>query len=773
MERRLDRLDKIVPDQGIREYILSGFDEDDWFEDDGAYPNVCSNIINLAFMYAFSCYNDLNNRLSSDGGSKVEEVLSNKKNANAARVIQTMRKLYIDYSVTYEIIQFILTDIFFDFEMGDKSALKNFFPMLFDSVAPSGLTWYFNNVNDSIGNNRSDIERKVWRAKLLELIDIFPFLKRSSLVFDEERGWYVFNIEEAEYFPKGIVNTFGTVTKISGGILTNFYYLAGCDDSVLKYGMPDYTSFVECKLVGYDGQKVSAVLDAPFEIHLDEEYVFSYINHERCGLITNKMTSSRDRQSSRAIDQLFNINYKYLKNLALAISDALGREDYPACGEALMNEYRKSCPDAFEKFDAKLNNWDSVVLMLLIEIGPSVVLKKILTANYGIGVRIVENLKKRLGTMLKSGSGKDVAVESVVGKLNAIESVVDKLNKPCKNDEDKEDFVRIHQLKFKDRVLSHDIYEEMKRNLIAEKMTNQILSAIANRDDDDSTDLFYIGNIFLNIDALEKIDKEYDTPEEKCGIVMTAFADMVKKITCFYEGLFAYGEVKLQYERESAVKMLSDDELEAFQERAEEAFKNAVSNTRDELNAPPYDRSVVAVLKRLEAVDKHGDSNDAISISKIEVNKRLYTVTGKHSVFGTGKLSSVIKTASLDDLQDLNESNVDEWIAQAIDILKFFVFGNSSKKSFDSIAPYICDYANGNDSRGGYHTATFSLVFDGYGGSGKDSEVKVLTEFKYNMSSKYYCLPNIGRANDKWWIDPFIIKCQIFDDVFDEQTKSR
>ena len=50
----------------IRNYILSELDED-WCDSVENYPIVYNNIVNLAFMYCFSCYHELNNCIDEKG----------------------------------------------------------------------------------------------------------------------------------------------------------------------------------------------------------------------------------------------------------------------------------------------------------------------------------------------------------------------------------------------------------------------------------------------------------------------------------------------------------------------------------------------------------------------------------------------------------------------------------------------------------------------------------------------------------------------------------
>ena len=45
------------------------------------------------------------------------------------------------------------------------------------------------------------------------------------------------------------------------------------------------------------------------------------------------------------------------------------------------------------------------------------------------------------------------------------------------------------------------------------------------------------------------------------------------------------------------------------------------------------------------------------------------------------------------------------------------------------------------------------------------SEVKILSEWDYDINEKYYCIPNIDSSNKRWWIEPFLISCKKYDEL--------
>ena len=61
----------------------------------------------------------------------------------------------------------------------------------------------------------------------------------------------------------------------------------------------------------------------------------------------------------------------------------------------------------------------------------------------------------------------------------------------------------------------------------------------------EDSDVFFIGDVQQNIEVLQNIDNTA-AYEEKVHILNVAFADMLKRIICFYDGVFDYAQVKYQ-----------------------------------------------------------------------------------------------------------------------------------------------------------------------------------------------------------------------------------
>ena len=92
----------------------------------------------------------------------------------------------------------------------------------------------------------------------------------------------------------------------------------------------------EICLINKEGKK--------FTKTFDNEFLFSFLSHT--DLEIKKITNIY----FGVIDQLFNIKYKYLKNLSLAIADALGRNEYAECARKLESDYLPKYNKMFNSF---------------------------------------------------------------------------------------------------------------------------------------------------------------------------------------------------------------------------------------------------------------------------------------------------------------------------------------------------------------------------------------------------------------------------------------
>ncbi len=760
----------IIPDKGIGDYILNGRDINpysDPFESKLNYSVFFSNTVNLAFMYAFSCYQDYANRNYNPDGDGILDACVKGGNSNSARVLSNMKKIYNGYPITNELIQYILNDIYFDFELGeDDSHLRTIFPNFINTNAGIHLDEIFTVINKSLGSSRSDLKLKEAKNMLSKLLDMFPFMKTTKLVFMPERQWYAFLLNEKDTYSnyaRKTVNTFGAITKIQSGTEELYCYLSDVilsdvTGGTLKYVIVGTDNFVLCKLAGEnkaDNGYSGGVLENPFEIPHDEEFFCSL-------LCPGRLESIKAAENDYSIEQLFNIKYKYIKNLALAIADTLGRSSTSDNARKFKDEFESDFPEAFKRYDKSVNNWDAVVLMLLIETSPSFVLQKLFSPDSNISIStattVIKNLKKRFGKEFSES-----ITRILFGKTDGDAGPSPKTTAEALEAKAKE-LVRIN-------AVSRQVqsYNYLRVDCIAEKMAELILSAISFQSDNEPVS-FCIGNSKQNIEALESLRSEPD-PAQKCEGVYRAFGDLLVKLTCFYEGIYAYGNVKMSYDNRASARMLSSAEINEYQAAAEKAFSAAALEKYKEIQESCPQGKLKKIIEIFTETCASCHKYDAAKKTFIREHESymLYSVLGKNDVFRVRRFIEETK-----ELPELDANTVDRWIEEAIKIIGFFRTGSFDGKSneinlFSAITPFIASYNKGSYNKDGYHTAMFSLVFNTGDTSHRKREVNVLSELTYNMNSKYYCMPNIVTSTNKWWIDPFIIKCQAFDEIFNER----
>lgn len=754
---KIQEFEMLIPDKGIRDYITTGIDEDNLLGESIDFVPMYQNIFNLAFTYAFSCYLDLKN--NSRNGQAVNLDATNKNgNANSQRVLRTMQHIYSRYPISSELMQFVLADIYYDFIQGDRSCLSKFFP---NCVASSdywydkgiGLNDYFSFINENIESSRVDFDPvgepftlNTASQHLRMLVGFFPFLSKTSLEYDEKAGWYVFKIQnlgKGSYFRNGIIDTFGLVQKF-GKRNSYFCFLSKIDEQILRYETPCMDTFIVCPMVGVSGEGSfvdnGAALKKPFNIPTDHETIMSYFSHNEPSV------SAKKNDLGVSMDQLFNINYKYMKNLALAIADVIGKQHYKVAEERLKDVFKHKYPHAFDSYSQDNKNLDSVIIILLIEAGPTAVLREIFDAINDQGDdEILKSVKRRFGNML---SGLIMDIDDSEAFLESAKQLLG--TRYIENASSKE-------------------LEDYNNELIAKAKTQIVLSAISKAEQDNLADIkadcFHTDNIQQHIILLKASSS--DSPENQCKLVENALSDTFRRLICFYRGVFKYGGERIKFDNASRRKLLTRAEIEKYQKSAEAAFVEEAKKAAEELN----DISSIDLIKRfVELCDECYNSEASVKQDRKIESRQLYAVLGKNELMNKAKFEKIIdlKTATA-----INTANIGWWLERTIELLQFLSIritaDKTSQPGYHAIAPMVASYNNHIDSKDGYDTATFALIFDANELNGKQTEINMLSEFNYELRLRYYCLPNVVRSNQKWWIDPFVIKCSDFDAIFLER----
>jgi hypothetical protein len=476
------------------------------------------------------------------------------------------------------------------------------------------------------------------------LIGFFPFLSTTSLEYDEKAGWYVFKIKNSgkgSYFRNGIIDTFDLVRKF-GKRNSYFGFLTKIDEQILRYETPCMDTFIVCPMVGVNGESSSvdngAALKKPFNISTDYETIMSYFSYNEPSVSVKK------NDTGVSMDQLFNINYKYMKNLALAVADIIGKPHYKIAEERLKDVFMHKYPHVFDSYNQDNKNLDSVIIILLIEAGPTAVLCEIFDALNNQGDdEVLQSIKRRFGNKL-SGVIMDI--------------------------DDGEEFDEYAKQLLGARYIKNACSKELEHynhELMAKAKTQLVLSAISKAEHDNPADIkadcFHTDNIQQHIILLQSSSS--DSPENQCKLVENALSDSFRRLICFYRGVFKYGREKIKFDNASRRRFLTRVEIEKFQKNAETAFVEEAKNAAEELTG----LSAIELIKRFVSLCDECCSSEA-SIAQIRKpeSRQLYAVLGKNEIMNKSKFEKII---DLNAATTISTANIRWWLEHAIELLQF------------------------------------------------------------------------------------------------------
>lgn len=760
--------EKEITDENIKQYIFGpkGYNEDA-IRETNAYPRYFNNVLSLAFYYVYACYRcDLDN-----GYGEMDDLSSH----NAKRIKNSLENALVRYPITVDLIQFVLVDIQFELAQGEKSELKKMFKNLcINDISGFNFNPYFNIIAEYNKNpSRFQYSKLGLMTLFLDLVNNLTFLKEYTLVSEgkdafrfitkryadkKEMGIQPNDSEKYDDLPiehllfcdnskffGGIYRLFSIETgeKILRGnraVTINLRYFTPSNDRSLSFSLPDAEK--ESHLTGKIPEEV-------FEETVGAEFVL-----DKELRIAKKNTNS--------IDQVHTINYKYIKNLALAISDAISSN--MGSKESIYRRFYNTYPYIFEKRGGESNgdffdelDWDSVVIMLLIESSPTVVLEHIIRKNKQLFFSIAQNLYKRIYDTenLTVFNQKPTLLEKTVYDLIDSKFILGEAG----------GFGKLPT-------------EKSYGKLFSRAAAMLILSKLNDWQEAESEDnLIYTGNLRNNISLLQRASKEFDA--EKClKYACIILGETVKRTICFYAGLFAYGKAKAVYDSETKDKTLNKKELIDYQKKLESIFLEAAKQQAKKFSLG----STTDTVSALELIDVFIDfckkctllENNNIS----ETSKNLHSAIGKYEILDLRKFEKLIMR--LRELTGKDDRiTADAWIAVSLEVLEYFKTGSlrdtlMDGDLFNSIYPFTAVFNKGKENLDGYKTVNFSLNIDIDEDAPTDQQhmdINVLSEFIYDRSEVYYCLPNILRSNYKWWIDPILISFREFNDIFSDIRK--
>lgn len=756
LARQIERLleDEIV-DSNIRRYIFGEDDLEELTEETlreyRQFPLYMKNALSLTFYFSYACF-----RYDMDYGNMDSEKMSKH---NSKRVIKSLKDAFVRFPATEELIQFVLTDIQFDLAQGNGE-LKDIFGDLSNrDMSRFSFNPYFKLIATyDKSPSRFQYESKVEMLRLLkELLETLTFLHNYELQ-QQSKDMFRFvckNHASCEFTSLPLKHIFFQDPKYFGGIY-HLFSMETREQHSGKNGQPMVT-------LRYFSGSNSITFNSPAEeedddaSHIDQQHPHEvYMEVTGCEMALKSHVEQAAKHSN-SIDQIHTVNYKYIKNLALAISDAISAN--AGSKEALHKRFSKAYPYIFQKPGAQSQqvmeygdpalDWDTIVIMLLIEASPTAVLEHLMWRVPQTFYDIVINLYNR--TNLTFFKAKPSSLDTEVQRIHDTKLIVGEAG----------GFGKIARLKPTGRLLAR-----ARAMFIISR-----LSMLQENEQDEN--LIYTGNLRSNISLLQSMSNNEDR-EKQVRYACIILSETLKHLICFYSGLYRYGEIKAEYDSNACDRCLSKAEIAKAQAELEDGFFSAAKIKAEALAKDKYeaDRPQDA-LRLFQNFIHFCDSRKGPFASD---NRFLYTAVGKYEIIDKHILNN--QYAQLAAVCADSVGNAEIWIRTTLEILEYFKTGSFSDTPYDhdlfnTIYPFTAVFNRGKENPDGYKTVNFSLNIDIDNDNNPEyqPDINVLSEFSYTRSEVYYCLPNVIRSNYKWWIDPVLINFRKFNDIFTDTRK--
>ncbi len=749
-------LEDTIVDSNIRSFIFGTDDIDELLEDllsqYRLYPVFMKNALLLTFYFSYACY-----RYDMDFGGMFSQKMGKH---NAKRVIKSLKDVFVRYPATQELIQYVLTDIQFDLAQ-NGGELKDVFGDLSNrDMSRFSFNPYFKLISAYDKNpSRYQCENKAESLRMLkELLETLTFLHNYELqqLSADMFRFVCTNNSSCDFDVLPLNHIFFRDSNLFGGI----YHLFSVE---LREDIADANQSTQPLIVlKYFSGNNSVVFTLP-----DDDNNSSHLINQRPNEVYMELTgfempfssqSDKTIKNSNSIDQIHTVNYKYIKNLALAISDAISAN--AGSKEAIHKHFGAAYPYVFQKSGAQSKqpvyendihslDWDTIVIMLLIEASPTAVLERLMWSVPQTFYDIVSNLYKR--TDLPCFNVKQAELNAEVQRIHDTKLVVGEAG----------GFGKITKPKPTGRLLAR-----ARAMLIVSH-----LSMFQENKQNES--LIYTGNLHSNISLLKSMDSSTES-EKRIRHACIILSETFKHLMCFYSGLYKYGEIKAEYDNEASNKCLSEDIIADAQKKLEDEFFAAAQGKAEKLAKENYETDHPKGTLRL--FDAFISFCDLSNNSNMPNPHNLYVAVGKYEIIDKRVLKK--HYMRLLSVSDAPYQHAETWVNTTIEILEYFKTGSYGNTPFDhnlfnTIYPFTAAFNRSKENPDGYKTVNFSLNIDIDNDNKLEyqTNINVLSEFSYPRSEVYYCLPNVIRSNYKWWIDPVLINFRRFNNLFNDSRK--
>lgn len=470
-------------------------------------------------------------------------------------------------------------------------------------------------------------------------------------------------------------------------------------------------------------------------------------------------TSIRDIHETR---KFLSFSYKNIREFAMVLNDSIKKSS--AIKSDLLTICGKSYPTILAGGKVSIDDpniyWDNVITLMLLEMGVSEFLERILR-DESIFTEVLENISWRKNGK-RSISGLKREYE---GKRNKINATCGRRTEICKKQQLE---LRITTVL---KAMSFDIDDDDDKNPFLESLSLKYNKIVACIDMLNGTDIS-AEDLKSNIGDLEKI-----------------FKDIFMFLQIFYVGLDGYA-IELMEANKNKLKQAEDSEtdpdvLSKQREDMRQEWYNAFEKAAKAKLAEIKDQSLTQLFDGF--CDLCASYNTFSKEGKYDISdkaKRLKYVITRNYICDAKKLRhfATVITADGEEITIFEVlgnslkyySDKDglfyEWLNYLRDIFLFLIYNEDyncrslwksegkvlEDKDCDPVYPYIVTYYKENIDRDNVKKCTYRVPIPTVGSESDANTVTLLTDEEYTPQT-YYCIPLRFGSSERWWINPFLI----------------
>lgn len=748
----IEKITKLLPDENVRNSIFMGDElEEDFLTSTSTILKYYSTILNVVFMFIYSRYK----KWKKVDNHCDENNLSN----NFIRVFDELEEIYNDSSLTFDIIENLLVDVQLDIEMNGliTSELK-LNGLIRTNNAFSKYAYVAKKARRSSRLNEQVTINERY-DELIDLISTFPFFRFLKYSFDNVEKTQIVDYPDKIPTQKLKKVTFvyddgfssDNISLVDTSLVfimyNDIYYVLERVEQFVEFDNEQNPNNQILQLIywqlGSYHQTFNIYISSndtscdnyyPDSLLISFNGAYEYYGYSING---NFINDKNDEKEEFRIKNFYNINYKYIKNLALSISDVL-KED---AKRILVNLYGNK--HHFERAQTGVvlidgnrrlpYTWSEIISVLMIEEGATNILANLLKNNHDILDKLLSNLEFRFGKDLFNKI--EVEKNIFLAKNNYSHQ---NQNKTIYNIQEKTD--------------SESQYQQLAE-IEAAKIIVAVSKAVNGNELKEYQVCFPI-SIRSKKRLLEEINASNLDLEIKYDLLCQLVSETIKTLHKFYLGFFKYSVHKKEFDNESYYRSLKSEEIENYQDIANQSFRKGVK----EANAI-YKNVLDTDTKKVITIFKEFCNNVEFNTNNNNYQQYLKDYLGKVKIIDIQVLEKLENCFDV----EIDEDNYDDVVHVIVSIFKYLKDSKFERVNtrLGVIFPYVatCEYTD--ITRDGNQIYHFSILSS----KGKEKTIRVLSEFSYNLSEKYYFLPNKLSSDERLnlWIEPVIISYNNFE----------